>query len=182
MELNERNVTLWLEANPRFAQTDRNIQTLAEMMKLAAMKPGREIDTIEKLNSLVSLNRDHFEWLRSQEEINAAVAAATPKPEPPKQGRLKGLTPAERLYQLGVPVSDVVRAGMAHSDREQNDSKQSSVIRKMAEEARTTQAKIERQHQIDEARNIVVYRAGRVSHGETESARKAALAKLGIFE
>ncbi len=183
MVLNEQNVTLWLEANPRFAQTDRNIETLAECLRLAA-KANRPVDTIEKLNSLVSLNRDHFEWLRSDEEINAAVSAAiatVPKPEPPKPHRLKGLTAAERLYQHGVAPT----THLSHADRQDNDQKQRNVLSKMADEADQIKKEIERGDAIAEARAIVVYTpgpSGRINHAATESARKAALARLGITE
>ena len=181
MEFNEQNVQSWLDANPRFAHSDRNFEILSEYLRLAA-KANRQVDTIEKLNSLVSLNRNHFEWLRSDAEINAAVSAAVaaiPKPDQPKPERLKGLTPAERLYSVGVEATRHI----SHTTREENDLKQSSVLAQMAQAAAKTRADIERQEKIAEARSIVVYSPGpngRINHAATESARKAALAKLGI--
>jgi hypothetical protein len=187
MEFNEENINKWIEANPRFATDEFNINLLSKYLQLAA-KAGREIATIEAMSALINANSRDFHWLRDEAEISSAVAkavAAQPKPEPPKQERLKGLTPAERLYHLGVPVSGVVRAGMAHSDREQNDRKQSSVLQAIAKEAATTRAEIERQEKIAEARSITIYSAGpngRVNHAATADARRRALAALGLTE
>ena len=168
----EENLTDFFDRSSQFCQDEHNKDLLLKYIDHCT-RLGYEL-TIESLAAHIKRNEREFHWLRSEQEIAAVRAAA--KPEPPKQERLKGLTIAEKLYQVGVTAT----THLSHADKNLNDQKQSSILKQMAKEAAKTQAKIERQQKIEEARNIVIYRAGRVSHGETADARRRALAALGV--
>lgn len=170
----EENISAFFERSNQFAQDDHNMDLLVKYIKYQRSH-NREL-SIEALAEFIRMNSGVFHWLRDEKEIAAAVEAAKPKPEPPQ--KLKGLTRAEKLYQVGV----IATTHLSHADRAENDSKTDNVIQKMAKEAAKTQREIERRAAIDEARSIVIYRAGRVSHGETADARRKALAALGVKE
>ena len=174
------NVEAFLNRSPQLVQDDHNMQILETYLKHQA-RNNREI-TVDGMADFIKVNSSHFHWLRDEKEIARAVEAAKPKPEPPKPSpKLKGLTVAEKLAQLGIQASP----HLSHADKSSNDQKQKSILAEMSKEQDQIRTQIERRNAIDEARAITIYTAGpngRIDHGASASARKAALARLGVTE